>query len=43
MNRKKKKKKGHFLDIYLTTFLGVRNFGNTLAMRVTFFKKMLKI
>ena len=27
------------LDIYLTTFFGVRNFGNTSGMRVFFFKK----
>ena len=29
--------KRHFLDIYLTTFLWVRNFGNTLAVKVIFF------
>ena len=26
-----------FLDIYLTTLLGVRNFGNTSAVRIIFF------
>ena len=26
-----------FLDIYLTTFFGVRNFGNKSAMKVLFF------
>ena len=26
-----------FLDIYLTTLLGVRNFGNTSAVRMIFF------
>ena len=30
-------------DIYLTTFFGVYNFGNTSAMRVTFHLKMFKI
>ena len=33
----------HFLDNYLPTFFGVRNFGNTSAMRVIFLKKMFKI
>ena len=32
-----------FLGIYLTMFLGVRNFGNTSAMRVIFFLKMFQI
>ena len=32
-----------FLDIYLTTFFGIRNFGNTTAMWVIFFLKGLKI
>ena len=32
-----------FLNIYLTTFLGVRKFKNTSAMRVIFSLKMLKI
>ena len=31
-----------FLDIYLTTFLGIHNFGNTSAMRVNFFWKCSK-
>ena len=31
-----------FLDIDLTTFFGVRNFGNTSAMRVIFFSKCSK-
>ena len=35
--------KHHLLDIYLTTFFGVRNFGNTLAMAVTFFCKCQKL
>ena len=35
--------KGDFLDIYLTTFFGVRKFKNTSAMRVTFLLKMFKI
>ena len=34
--------KRDFLDIYLTTFFGIRNFGNTLAMKVIFFLKVLK-
>ena len=29
--------KRYFFDIYLTTFFGVRNFGNTLAMSFIFF------
>ena len=33
---------GLLLDIYLTTFFGVCNFGNTTAMRVIFFKKCSK-
>ena len=32
-----------FLDIYLITFWGVRNFGNTSSMRVMFFLKIFKI
>ena len=32
-----------FLDIYLTAFFGVRNFGNTWAIRLIFFLKMFKI
>ena len=32
-----------FLDIYLTTFFGVCKFGNTFAMSVIFFLKVLKI
>ena len=32
-----------FYDIYLITFFGDGNFGNTLAMRVIFFLKMLNI
>ena len=35
--------KRDFLDIYLTTFFGIRNFGNTSAMRVTFLVKVFKI
>ena len=35
--------KRHFLDINLTTFLEVRKFGNTSAMRIIFFWKMFKI
>ena len=35
--------KPEFLDSYLTTFFGVRNFVNTSAMRVIFFLKMFKI
>ena len=35
--------KGNFLDIYVTTFFGVRKFKNTSAMRVIFSLKMLKI
>ena len=35
--------KWDFLDIYLTTFFGVRKFKNTSAMRVIFFLKMFKI
>ena len=34
--------KRDFLDIDLTTFFGVRNFGNTSAMRVIFFSKCSK-
>ena len=34
--------KRHFLDIYLSAFFGVRNLGNTLAMGLIFFWKMLK-
>ena len=32
-----------FPDIYLSTFFGVRNFGNALAMSVICFLKMCKI
>ena len=32
-----------FLDIYLTTFFGIRNFGKTLAMKVIFFVKVRQI
>ena len=35
--------KGNFLDIYLITFLGIRNFENKFAMRVMIFLKMFKI
>ena len=35
--------KRRFLHIYLTTFFGVRNFGNTLDISVAFFKKTSKI
>ena len=35
--------KQDFLDIYLTTFSGVRNFGKKSAMRVIFFLKMFQI
>ena len=35
--------KKDFLNIYLITFFGVRNFGNTSAMRVIFFLKIFKI
>ena len=35
--------KWDFLGIDLTMFLGVRNFGNTSAMRVIFFSKMFQI
>ena len=35
--------KRDFLDIYLTTFFGVRNFENKSAMRVIFFLKMFQI
>ena len=35
--------KEDFLDIYLITFFGVLNFGNTWAMSVFFFRKMFKI
>ena len=34
--------KRHFLDIFLTLFLGFQNFVNTLAMRVVVFLKMFK-
>ena len=34
--------KQHFLDIYLTTFSGVFNFGNTSTIRNIFFLKMFK-
>ena len=32
-----------FLDIYLTTFLGIGFFGSTLAMRIIFLLKVFKI
>ena len=32
-----------FLDIYVTTFFGVRKIKNTSTMRVIFFLKMFKI
>ena len=35
--------KRHFLDIYLTTLLEVRNFGNTLAMSVILYLNMFNI
>ena len=35
--------KRHFTDIYLLTFFGDGNLGNTSAMRVIFFLKMFKI
>ena len=35
--------KRHFLDFYLITFFGVRNFGSTSAMRVFFFWKTFQI
>ena len=35
--------KQDFLDIDVTMFFGVRNFGNTSAMRVIFFLKMFQI
>ena len=35
--------KREFLDIFLTTFFTIRNFGNTSAMRVIFFLKVFKI
>ena len=35
--------KRDFLEIRLTTFFGVRNFGNTSAMRRMFFLKKFKI
>ena len=34
--------KRHFLDINIRAFLGLRNFQNTLAMRVNFFTKCSK-
>ena len=34
---------GDFIDIYLTTFFGVRKFKNTWAIRVIFFLKLVKI
>ena len=34
--------KRDFLDIYLTTFFGIRNFGNRSVMRVIFFFKVAK-
>ena len=34
--------KCNFFDIYLTTFFGIRNFGNTSAMRVVFCSKCSK-
>ena len=35
--------KRDFLDIYITTFFGVRKFQNTSALRVIFSLKMFKI
>ena len=35
--------KRDFLDIYLTTFFGIRYFENTSAMRIIFFLKILRI
>ena len=35
--------KRDFFDIDLTTFFGIRNFGNTCAMKVIFLFKMFKI
>ena len=35
--------KADFLDVYLTTFVGVRKFENTSAMGVVCFLEMLKI
>ena len=35
--------KRHFTDIYLLTFFGDGNLGNTSAMRVIFFLKMCEI
>ena len=32
-----------FLDIYLTTFFGIRSFGNTSYMRVIFYQKCSKV
>ena len=34
--------KGYFLEIFLTSLFGVRNMGNTSAMRVIFFLKCWK-
>ena len=31
-----------FVDIYLTTFFGIRNFGNTSATKVIFFLEVFK-
>ena len=42
-NLAKSKQKREFLDIYLTTYFGVRNFKNTSVMGVIFFLKMVKI
>ena len=35
--------KWELLDIYFFTYIGVRNFRNTSAMRVIFFLKMFKM
>ena len=35
--------KRDFLDIYLTTFFGVRSFGKKISSQVIFFLKMFKI
>ena len=35
--------KQEFLDIYLSTFFGAKNFRNTQAMRVRFFRKCSKL
>ena len=35
--------KSDFLNVYLTTLFGIRNFGKTSAMRVIFFLKVFNI